>query len=346
VKCARWSVQHEASVARAAQNNHDPGRPMTFTARSFGIRVPASTSNLGAGFDFVGMAVDRWLELSVSTTGADAPVVIRRTGTLAGLQCTNADDLIWRGAVAACNALGKPIPRGLEIDADSSIPVARGLGSSAAAVVAGVLMVGELYGSVLDRAAVVDIAASLEGHPDNAAPSVFGGAILSIQTSPHVYRSVELRIHPSLRFVFLVPDFEVRTSVARAALPVLVDFHTAVSAASRAAALVLGLQGGDSAILAPALDDVLHVPYRRQLVRGYDAVTEAALAAGAIGATLSGSGSTVVAVTTESTQNEVLEAATRAWESRGVVVDAFVTSAEKRGAEIIGKPSPAFSNNS
>ena len=307
---------------------------MNCNVRSFELRIPASASNLGAGFDFVGMAVDRWLELSVRATGSSAPVTIRRAGTLAGLDCADTDDLIWRGVVAACNSLTKNLPFGIEIDATSTIPVARGLGSSAAAVVAGVLLANELFGSELDDATVIDIAASVEGHPDNAAPSVLGGAVLSVQTALHVYRSVQLSVHPSLRFVFLVPDFEVRTSVARAVLPSRIDFHTAVTAAARAAALIVGLQSGDRAILAPALDDVLHVPYRRQLVTGYDSVTAAALAAGAIGATLSGSGSTIVAITTESTQADVRDAAINAWKSCGINAETFFTSVEQRGASV------------
>lgn len=307
---------------------------MNSNVRSFEIRVPASASNLGAGFDFVGMAVDRWLELSVRMTGSAAQVTIRRAGTLVNLECAAADDLIWRGFIAACNSLGKTPPLGIEIDVTSAIPVARGLGSSAAAVVAGVLLANALFGAEREDATVIDIAASLEGHPDNAAPSVLGGAVLSVQTAPDTYRSVQLSVHPSLRFVFLVPDFEVRTSVARAVLPPHVEFHTAVTAASRAAALIVGLQSGDPTILAPALDDVLHVPYRRKLVAGYDSVTAAALAAGAIGATLSGSGSTVVAVATERTQIDVRDAAIGAWKSCGVNAESFVTSTEPRGASV------------
>jgi homoserine kinase len=304
------------------------------SARELSVRVPASTSNLGSGFDAVGMAIDRWLTVGARIHSDDSSVTVTREGTIARLTCAPAEDLIWRGFVATCTALGRTAPDGVEIFATSDIPVARGLGSSAAAVVAGVLLANAVMGGDMDRAAIVDVAASLEGHPDNVAPSVLGGAVLSVRTSAQHYRSVPITVHPSLRFVFVVPDFEVRTSVARAVLPATVPHDAAVNAAARAAALIVGLQTADAAILAPALDDLLHVPFRRALVRGYDAVTAAAIGAGAIGATLSGSGSAIVAVARRDAAAKVCDAVVSAWRSAGVSAEAFVTAAEPRGATI------------
>lgn len=304
------------------------------TGRVFIVRVPASTSNLGAGFDSVGMAIGRWLNVTARIGGTGEAVTIKRAGTLYGLECAYGDDLIWRGFVAACVAFGRPPPVGVELEATSDIPVARGLGSSASAIVAGVLLANAIFDGGLDDAAIIDIAASLEGHPDNVAPSTLGGAVLSVRTTGHHYRSARLVVHPSLRFVFVVPNFEVRTAVARAVLPAQVDFQTAVSAAARAAALIVGLQTANAAILGPALDDLLHVPYRRALVPGYDRVTDAAVTAGAIGATLSGSGSSIVAVVQRDSEAAVCEAALRAWQSVGVTAEAFVTASEGSGATI------------
>ncbi len=298
------------------------------------VRVPASTSNLGAGFDSVGMAIGRWLDVTARIRPAGREVVIKRAGTLAVLDCEYGDDLIWRGFVAACVALRRTPPDGIELDATSDIPIARGLGSSAAAVVAGVLLANAAFAGDLDSEAIIDIAASLEGHPDNVAPSTLGGAVLSVRTGGHHYRSVRLAVHPSLRFVFIVPNFEVRTAVAREALPSQLPYETAVTAAARAAALVVGLQTADVEILSTALDDVLHVPFRRALVPGYDHVTTAAIAAGAIGATLSGSGSTIVAVATVKAVNDVCKAALQAWRSIGIGAEAFLTAAEGSGATI------------
>lgn len=300
--------------------------------RIVSVRVPASTSNLGAGFDAVGMAIGRWLEARAWISGSASAVSIKRAGTLGSLDIPVENDLIWRGFVAACVALRISPPVGIRIDADSDIPVARGLGSSAAAIVAGVLLANSLLSGGLDNAAVIDIASALEGHPDNVAPAVLGGAVLCLPSIGHHSSSVPLEVHASLRFVFVVPDFEVRTAVARAALPAQLDFATAVSAAGRAAALVIGLRTGDSKVLEPAIDDVLHIPFRRSLVKGYDAVTNAAVANGAIGATLSGSGSTIVAIVRHGHETAVQEAAIAAWRAIDVNAFAFATEAELQGA--------------
>lgn len=302
------------------------------TKRVVSVRVPASTSNLGAGFDAVGMAIGRWLEATAHISGSSRAVSIVRAGTLASLDVPDENDLIWRGFVAACVALRVTPPTGVEINANSDIPVARGLGSSAAAIVAGVMLANALLNGELDNDAVIEIGSALEGHPDNVAPAVLGGAVLCLPGIGHHSRAVPLEVHPSLRFVFVVPDFEVRTTVARAALPGQLDFATSVSAAARAAALVVGLQRGDPTILEPALDDVLHIPFRRPLVNGYDAVTEAAIANGAIGATLSGSGSTIVAIVKRGREAAVQDAAIAAWRAADVKAFAFSTGPELQGA--------------
>lgn len=316
----------------------DPGTAAPANRGEVVVRVPGSTSNLGAGFDCVGMAVDRWLEARVGATSRDDGVRITRSGTLAAVTCDPEDDLIWRGFVAACVALRVRPPASMSFEVTSNIPVARGLGSSAAAVVAGVTLANSLLHGELDSAALIDIAASLEGHPDNVAPATLGGAVLSVRTTGHHYACVPLAVHPSLRFVFLVPDFEVRTSAARAALPVELPFDTAVTAISRSAALVAGLGSGDRELLETALDDLVHVPWRRSLVAGYDHVTNAAIAAGAFGATLSGSGSTIVAVCVAEGAGEVRDAALRAWRLAGFNAEGFVTSAELRGAVVSASP--------
>jgi homoserine kinase len=278
------------------------------------------------------MAIGRWLQVTAQLRSNRGGVIIKRAGTLSTLDCQDRDDLIWRGFIAACVALGRTPPNDVTLHASSDIPVARGLGSSAAAIVAGVLLANSTYDGGLDAEAIIDIAAALEGHPDNVAPSVLGGAVLSVRTGGHHYRSVRIPVHQSLRFVLAVPDFEVRTAVARAALPALVDFETAVTASSRAAALIVGLNTADAEILAVALDDVLHVPYRRSLIPGYQHMVTVAIAAGAIGATLSGSGSSIVAVAQEDVAEEVRKAMLDSWKASGINADAFITSVEILGA--------------
>jgi homoserine kinase len=287
------------------------------------VRVAGSTSNLGAGFDCVGVAVGRWLRVTAQV--ADAPerfITIERGGTLRDVDTAPEADLLYRGFVAACRRAWQEVPAGLALNADSDIPVARGLGSSAAATVAGAATAVALLGLSLDRAALAELASELEGHPDNVAPAVFGGANLVLR-GPDGLVVTPLPIDPSLALVFAVPDFTVETKRARAVLPATLPHGDAVQAAAKSAALVHGLAHADARLLAAGLDDVLHVPFRRSLVPGYDEVTSAARRAGAYGATLSGSGPTVVAVTAADGVTAVGDAMVGAWKTLGIAAQTF-----------------------
>jgi homoserine kinase len=288
------------------------------------VRVPASTSNLGAGFDCVGMAVGLWLTLDARVQrGGEPPLRLERRGTLEPVAVPSARDLVYRGFARACRAAGRRAPAGLVLASTSEIPVGRGLGSSAAALVAGAAAANALLGLRLTDDALFRLVAGIEGHPDNAAPAVYGGARLVVGWGNGGPLIVPVEVRPSLAFVFAVPDFPVATARARAVLPRAVPFGTAVRAAARAAALVAGLARADSSLLAAALDDVLHVPHRQRLVRGYGAVVRAAVAAGAFGATLSGSGSTIVAVAPRVQAAAVARAMTRSWRAAGVRAETF-----------------------
>src|SRR6266851_1105669 len=267
------------------------------------VRVAGSTSNLGAGFDCVGVAVGRWLRVT-ARAGRDAAgdtVAIERGGTLRTLDMAPAADLLYRG-------------------------------SSAAATVAGAAAATALLELKLDAAALTELCSELEGHPDNVAPAVFGGANLVLR-GPDGLIVTPLPIHPSLALVFAVPDFTVETKRARAALPATLPHADAVRAAAKSAALVHGLAHADAHLLAAGLDDVLHVPFRRALVPGYDDVTSAARQAGAYGATLSGSGPTVVAVVASDRVRAVGDAMARAWTARGTAAETFHVARPAGGLE-------------
>src|SRR5437867_1396289 len=199
-----------------------------------------------------------------------------------------------------CYRRGRRVPRRAEPDARRRarprVGIGCGLGSSAAAVVAGAAAAAGLLALDLSDDALAALCAELEGHPDNVAAAIYGGATLVLRGAAGKLACTPLPVHPSLVLVFAVPDFGVETERARAVLPHVVPHRSAVTAAARSAALVHGLAHADPARLAAGPDDVLHVPYRRSLVRHYDAVVAAARGAGAFGATLSGSGSAIVAV--------------------------------------------------
>jgi homoserine kinase len=304
------------------------------------VRVPGSTSNLGSGFDCAGMAVERWLRVSAwcAEDRSATAITIDRRGTLGELRVRPEEDLLYRGFAAACRIGHREVPR-LTISADSDIPVGRGLGSSAAAIVAGAAAASALLGIELEPEALLALCAGIEGHPDNVAPAVYGGATLALRRPASGFLVTALEIHPSIAFVFAVPNFTLETKRARAALPASVPHATATEATARGAALVRGLATGDPELLAVALDDVLHVPYRRELIRGYDAVTDAARAAGAHGATLSGSGPTVVALAPFNCTSAVADAMGRAWQGWEVVTESFVVKRRVGGYETAPEPS-------
>ncbi len=296
------------------------------------VRVPGSTSNLGAGFDCVGVAVDRWLHVAARIVPSGPPSV-ERQGTLRTLALAPEGDLLYRGFAAACRRAGREVPAGVTLVAESNIPVARGLGSSAAAAVAGAAAATALLDLGLDRAAIATLCTELEGHADNVAPSVYGGAALVLLTAGQLVVT-PLVVHQSLALSFAVPEFTVETKRARAALPDTVTHAQAVQAAAKSAALVHGLAHGDTRLLAAGFDDVLHVPYRRSLVPGYDVVTAAARAAGAFGATLSGSGPTLVAVAPLAHTAAVGDAMVRAWRECGTSAEAFTVARPAGGYEL------------
>ncbi|MEU5693604.1 homoserine kinase [Actinosynnema sp. NPDC020468] len=252
------------------------------------VRVPASTANLGSGFDALGLAlglhdelefhvVDDGLLVEVSGEGADVP--------------TDESHLVVRAFVAASEALDLKVP-GLVLRCRNAIPHSRGLGSSAAAVVAGVAAAYALAGRELDTSAL-QLAAEFEGHADNAAASMFGGAVVA-WTSAGRYRAVRLDTHPSLAPVVFVPTQESSTKTTRGLLPAVVPHEDAAFAAGRSALAVHALTR-DPSLLPEALDDRLHEPYRQP---AWPATTELvrALRAAGTAAAVSGAGPTVLAL--------------------------------------------------
>jgi len=242
----------------------------------FRVTVPASTSNLGSGFDCLGLALDCWLTATFED-GAGEPAY---TGTVAGLD--PARDLIHR-------AIGA-LPGHHRLRVHSQIPVGKGFGSSAAALVAGAALAQLVRGEELDPDAAFRYAAQVEGHPDNAAPAAYGGLILSAA------RPTRLTLHSSIAVALAVPASGIDTHQARAILPRQVARETAVAQAARAGALVQGLVTGDADLVAFGMEDQLAVPYRRHLIPGYDLAEAAGREAGALGVTISGAGSTMLAL--------------------------------------------------
>lgn len=269
------------------------------------VRVPGSTSNLGAGFDCLGLAVDRWVTASFEpeASGSGGALVLRRQGTLSRLVDPPARDLVLRSFV---DALGRE-PAGV-LAAGSEVPVGKGLGSSAAAVVAGAALADVVRSRPVDPAAAFQAACRAEGHGDNAGPSAFGGLVAVVEDGGRP-RPLHLPLSPAIGFGFVAPARELSTREARARLPERVDHGLAVRAVSRVVALIHGLATGDPGLLRTGLADELHVPHRSPLVPGADEAVEAAVASGAWGGTLSGAGSGLLIVGPRERTAEAVEAA-------------------------------------
>lgn len=258
------------------------------------VRVPATSANLGPGFDALGLA----LELHNEVVAAEADCVrVHVEGEGAGRLPTEGHNVVARGVRLAYEAAGRSF-RGAEIRCVNRIPPARGLGSSAAAWVGGLVAGNALLGSPLSPSALLGLAHRGEGHPDNVAAALLGGLTVSCVVGDEV-RAVALDVPASLSWVVLVPDMTSATAPARAVLPPTVPRADAVFNVQRVALLLAGLVAGRTDVLAAALDDRLHQPYRERLFPWMPKVTEAARAAGALGCVLSGAGPSMLAVVTE-----------------------------------------------
>lgn len=254
------------------------------------VRVPATSANLGPGFDALGLALA--LHNEVEAAEADG-VTVRVVGEGAGRLPGGPDNVVARGVRLAFDAAGRAF-KGVALTCVNRIPPARGLGSSAAAWVGGLVAGNALLGDPLDRAALLTLAARAEGHPDNVAAALLGGLTVSCAVGDRV-TAVTLPVPPDVRWVVLVPAVSSSTAEARAVLPASVPRADAVFNVQRVALLLAALATGRPALLPAALDDRLHQPYRRRLFPWMEAVADAARGAGALGCVLSGAGPSLLA---------------------------------------------------
>jgi homoserine kinase len=255
------------------------------------VRIPATSANLGPGFDALGLALALHNEV-VAEEGDRVSVKIEGEG--ADRLARDGGNVVARGVKLAYEAAGRAFT-GCELACVNRIPTSRGLGSSAAAWVGGLVAGNALLGSPLSRDALLGLAARAEGHPDNVAAAIFGGLTVSCGT-PEGVTAVTLPVTGSLSWVVLVPEVTSATAEARALLPRSVPREDAVFNVQRVALLLASLQAARPAALSVALEDRLHQPYRLKLFPWMPAVATAARAAGALGCVLSGAGPSLLAV--------------------------------------------------
>jgi homoserine kinase len=292
------------------------------------VRVPATSANLGPGFDAVGLSLTLYNE--VTLTESDR-VTVTVSGEGAGQLPPNDTNVVAQGARMLFEAAGQAVT-GLALECVNRIPLSRGLGSSAAAWLGGLLGANALLGSPLDREALLPLAARAEGHPDNVAAALYGGVTVACATGGGV-QAVSLSPPAGIRWVVLVPDVTSATAEARAVLPAQVPLADAVFNVQRVALLLVGLQHGRADLLRHAMDDRLHQPYRLRLFPWMPAVAAAAREAGALGCVLSGAGPCLLAAVTD-TGSEVGRAMEQALATAGVRGAARALDVDTTGAVV------------
>jgi homoserine kinase len=303
--------------------------------RAVAVYAPGSVSNLGPGFDCLGIAF----------TGRGDLVTIRRTDD-AGVRVVAVSDpriptdaARNTAAIAAAAVLTRAgLQAGLDLTIEKGLPLAAGMGGSAASAVAGAVAADAVLDARLDRTdlltAALEAEAAVSGrHPDNVAPSLFGGAVLVVGLDPvHV---VPLRVHPDLALVLVTPAYTVETARARAVLPAQVSRADAVAQAARLAGLVAGLERGDADLIRRSMVDGIAEPARMALYPGYPEARAAGLEAGAAGVAVSGAGPTVVAVVKAASTGAVASAFQAAYERLGIAASVHAAEIDTVGARVV-----------
>jgi homoserine kinase len=248
------------------------------------VRAPATSANLGSGFDSLGLALDLWASVKVESLKGP-----RRQAQSVARLVQQGVDAVFGGPAKAPN---------IHVEWDAAIPLARGLGASAALRAAGLLAGNALLDNLHDNATLLEMGTKLEGHPDNMAPALFGGLQVVVHTSEGVLH-LATPVPDDLRVVVFVPDFEMPTQESRRRLPQLLSREDTVFNVGRAALLVAALNGGRYDLLDEATHDRIHQPARAEIFAGLVPIMSAAKDAGAAAAYLSGGGSTVAAFVRE-----------------------------------------------
>lgn len=291
------------------------------------VKVPATSANLGPGFDTLGMAFNMYnsytfeeIQSGLEITGCES-------------EFANEDNMVYTSMKKVFEKIGYK-PKGIRIHLDSSIPISRGLGSSAACILGGVIGANELSGGTLSKEELLYIATEIEGHPDNIAPALFGGLVVSVMEDEKVLYN-QINIANGIKFIALIPDFKLSTSEARGVLPKEVSYKDAIYNVSRVSLLLTALNNGKFDLLKYSLQDVLHQPYRGRLIRGFNEIMEKSQELGALGMFLSGAGPTMMAIVAEDDMEFTakikgyLESAGHTWTVKELEVDSLGAAVER-----------------
>ncbi|MFM7364631.1 MAG: homoserine kinase [Cuspidothrix sp.] len=296
------------------------------------VKVPGTTANLGPGFDCIGAALKLYNEFNFTTLDA-GELIIQASGMEAAKVPTNETNLLYQAFVKLYQHI-QQAPPGIKIEIKLGVPLARGLGSSATAIVGGLMGANYLAGSPLSELEVIKLAIAMEGHPDNVVPALLGGCRLAA-TSSTGWEICDLPWHRDIIPVIAIPNFELSTAEARQVLPTEYSRADAIFNTAHLGLLLRGLATNREEWLKAALQDKLHQPYRQTLIPGYETVEKAAVATGAYGMVISGAGPTLLALV-DINQSQSVEIAMRnAWMSTGINSIVRSLSLDTQGAVIL-----------
>ncbi len=291
------------------------------------VQVPATTANLGPGFDALGLALSLHNEIELSLA---EDIHIEIAGEGADKLPRDETHLVLHSATRLARQYGHEIA-GFHLRQCNRIPLARGLGSSSAAIVAGLVAANELLALGLSAEELVPLAAEIEGHPDNVTPALLGGLTVCCANGQLSYLKLP---PPDLKVVVAVPDFEISTEAARKVLPSEIPHRDGVHNVAHVAMTLGALVAGRYELLRESMEDKLHEPYRAHLVPGFPCVKKAALAAGAYGVCLSGSGPTIAAFVGQN-EEEIAASMCAAFLEAGVQARTLILKPEKKGATVL-----------
>ena len=292
------------------------------------VRVPGSSANLGPGFDALGVALQVYLECRFSVA---KKLSIEARGRDAELISTGDDNLIWQTALAVAARARKPLPS-IHLEIINDIPVGKGVGSSAAALTAGVVIAESLLKLGWKPARILDEAARLEGHPDNVAACVLGSIVASAVEPGGITRSIRLEMPENFGLAVVIPNYALPTKESRAVLPECYSREDTTFNVQRASLLIAALATGDTSAFPTALDDRMHQPFRAQLVPGLSEILRLR-APGLLGCTLSGAGPGVL-VFFERGCEKVCDLVRQVFAMNGCTTEIIATGVSREGYKL------------
>ena len=307
------------------------------------VKVPASSANIGPGFDCLGLALPIYNTITIEET------VLPGTGIEINMMSEeetidemvfdsiprDENNIVYKAVEMLYNSIGQ-VPSELKINIQAQIPIARGLGSSSSVIVGGLLAANKLLGSPADETALLAIATEVEGHPDNVAPAILGGFVLATQEDDGSITYTKLKWPEEWDLTVCIPDFQLSTEIARSVLPKEVPMQDAIFNAKHLALLIEAVDTADAKLMKLALKDKLHQPYREKLVPGMKEIMEAFIHEdGVLGCVLSGAGPALLIISHKYDVDKIKSVVKDIWEKQNIKVDIRTLKVEEQGAVVL-----------